>query len=449
MKAVILGTVALVSGALTWAFFQTIQASPEPHAAGECASVSPRLPVDRSLRNPRVLASEAIEDVERQRAFYQARFGRSASWLDGARVASAERTLARLTDRFEHYGRADDALAAAFEAAGEGSGPLEAAVSIDFTLHRFAQVDAHLERYAQGAQVPDRVAFLRETQADLAFARGDYAAAREAFEGATETRRSTPNLVRLAAFRAQTGHPAEADALFIEAMHAAQTDRAYNRATLELQRGLLDLDFGRFDEAKAHYEAADEAFGGWYLVQEHLAEIHCLLDDCARSVPMYEAVIEQTQSPELMGAFADVLESLDRAEEGAQWRARAHERYDVLLARFPEALGGHGLEFFLEHGTAERAVELAERNADLRADGEALLLLSQAYLKADRLTDAQAVMDRLMATPYRTPGVFEFGAELATAQGDEETAASLRAQGEAMEQTFAEACDRSGMLDDA
>ena len=254
-------------------------------------------------------------------------------------------------------------------------------------------------------------------RADLALARGDYAAAEQAYLAKVEEHRSSEALLRLGAYRAQTGLPDEADALFAEAIELASADRDYKRATLELQRGLLDLEHQRYPEAQAHYEAAAEYFSGWYLLEEHLAEIYCLQGECERSLPIYERVIEETESPELMGAYADALEELGRDEEAETWRTRADARFAALLEEFPEALGGHGLEYFLERGPAERALELAEANAELRADGEALTLLAEAQLGSEKVEEANATIDRLLETPYRTPSMLELAMRVREAAG--------------------------------
>src|SRR5690606_4698872 len=68
----------------------------------------------------------------------------------------------------------------------------------------------------------------------------------------------------------------------------------------------------------------------------------------------------------------------------------------------PEASYGHALAHFLEHGTAERALELARANHALRPGGEATVLLAQALYRSGRIEEARGHLEALLRTPYRT-----------------------------------------------
>ncbi|MFT5355777.1 MAG: Tfp pilus assembly protein PilF [Polyangiales bacterium] len=452
--AIAIGAVA--AGAITWGVFNFAE---QPDTETETVDTSSESPDETPAPDEAPIPTEpppiqsedaasTIQHVEEQAAFFRHRFEEHGNYIDMARVAGHERTLARLTGQFEHYGEADDAIRAAFEAAGEGAaGPIETAAQLDFTMHRFPQVDAHIARHAEGVPMPARVEFQENMRANLAFARGDYATATTAFEAKLEERRSSANLILVAALRAQTGHPDEADALFVEAMQNVHTDRAFQRATLELQRGLLDLEHERYAQAKAHYDRANESFQSWYLVEEHLAEILCLLDRCDEAEEIYIDVISRTQSPELMASYGGILEGMGREDEAEEWRALADARYAVLLERFPEALGGHGLEYFLERGPPERALELAEANAELRQDGEALTLLAQAQLQSGQTAEALATLRSLLETPYRTPGFYEVAAEVFEANGLTAEAAEQTAGRAALMSMFATATDAPSIPD--
>ncbi|MFK8002832.1 MAG: tetratricopeptide repeat protein [Polyangiales bacterium] len=454
MKAGAIAIGAVAAAAITWGIFSFAGqhgTDAEPETEPESPVATEETPAEENttgetVAEPEPIQSEdaaaTIQHVEEQAAFFRHRFEEHGNYIDMARVAGHERTLARLTGQFEHYGAADDAIRQAFEAAGEdAAGPIETAAQLDFTLHRFPQVDAHIARHAEGVPMPARVDFQESMRANLAFARGDYSAATTAFEARLEETRSSANLILVAALRAQTGHPDEADRLFVEAMENVHTDRAFQRATLELQRGLLDLEHERYAQAKEHYERANQHFEGWYLIEEHLAEILCLLDRCDEAEEIYIDVISRTQSPELMASYGGILEGMGREEEAEEWRARADARYAVLLERFPEALGGHGLEYFLERGPAERALELAQANAELRQDGEALTLLAQALLQSELAEEALAPIGTLLEGPYRTPGFYEVAAEVFEANGRPEDAAEQLTARSALMTMFAGATD--------
>lgn len=428
----IVGAIAIGSAVATWALFGR---DPEP-APPPAPATEPATPAPPTEPTPRVAvpegAAKAIADLERQREFHALRVAQDRAWLDAARMADLSLRLARLTGRFEHYGDAEAAIAQAFELAPEGSGPHVAAAQVDFTLHRFDDAEAHLADAERGVVLSDLAATLREMRADIALARGRYDEARAAYEAMAAARASTTNLTRLAHLYAQTGDLVLADRTFARAIGAAQQDRPFHEAKLELQRGLLDLELGRHAEARAHYERANAAFPGWYLVEEHLAETLVALGETERAEAIYADVVARTQSPELMGAHAEVLEALGRPDEAAALRARADARWEALLSRFPQALGGHGLEHFLERGPPDRALSLARDNAALRPDGEARVLLARALLGAGQAAEAARTIDALLETPYRTPSLHEHAAEIFDAAGRAGDAEAQRRAREAL-----------------
>ena len=48
---------------------------------------------------------------------------------------------------------------------------------------------------------------------------------------------------------------------------------------------------------------------------------------------------------------------------------------------------------------AKRAVELAQKNVELRPTGEARTRLAQAYLRAGRISEARAEIAKVLASP--------------------------------------------------
>ena len=382
------------------------------------------------------LAHQAIANLIKQSEFHQKRFKKSKQALDAERVAGAHKTLARLTGRFEYYASAEEALAEAKKASKHPNTHAETEAKLDFTLHRFNNVDERLKDLGKGIMLSSRKAFITEMQVDLAFARGDYKAAKTGYDALLKKRRSVANLMRQAAFQTQTGHADKADALFVEATDAVKIDREFNRASIELQRGLLDLEAERYQDAYEHYKTANTQYPGWYLVEEHIAEVLCLLGQCEEAETRYIDLIRRTESPELMASYADVLETLKRPEEAESFRKRADKRYDELLKRFPEALGGHGLEYFLARNP-KRALALATKNAELRQDGEALTLLAEAYLVNDDKKKAESTLQRVLQTPYRKPSMHALAAQIFEATGNTSKAKAHKAKEAKLKQSLA------------
>jgi tetratricopeptide (TPR) repeat protein len=158
---------------------------------------------------------------------------------------------------------------------------------------------------------------------------------------------------------------------------------AYPRAWIHLQLGLIDLDAGRLVEALAHYEDGAARFGGWWLIDEHIAEIHALQGQTAEAELRYRDLVERTGNPEFMDALANILAGTGRTDEADALIARARGIHEARLVRFPEAAYGHALDFYLEHEPGgPRTLDLARRNFELRPNAESRAQLERAIERA-------------------------------------------------------------------
>jgi len=285
--------------------------------------------------------------------------------------------------------------------------------SLNLTLHRINDVEADLEAAGRRILLDDgRKSEIALMRARLALARGDYDGARRHLDASAAQRDSIDLHAVRAQIASQTGEPdlAHQEIATAESMYHGKATEP--RAWFHLLRGLVDLDHRDYDEALRHYRDADAAMPDYWLVQEHIAEIHALRGEHAQALAIYRPVVNQTGSPELMGALAGVLLEVGEHEEAAQLIKRAQAIFDARLEEFPEAAGGHALEFAIEFGDPARAVELAEANARLRPNGPALGLLAEAYLAADRRDDAAAAVARAGATGWVSPDLTDLEAEI-------------------------------------
>lgn len=339
-------------------------------------------------------------------------------WMRVERVAGLYVARARLTGDHDDYLRAREELRRAFEIAPQGSGPLLTRAHLSFTLHRMHDVEPDL------AQV-ERALIVRPTvRADIAGLRGDVALHTGRFEEAERLHREAERLdphagsaFRIAYDLWQTGRFDQAER-WLGVAETRVRGGGKDAAWMALQRGLIHLDRGQLDEALGHYRRADRLFAGWWLVEEHIAEIHALRGEHEEAERRYRDLIARTESPEFMDALAGVLEEQGRDEEARTWRARATEVYERALEALPEASYGHALGHFLEHGEAARALELARANHALRPGGEATLGLAQALVRTGDVQGARERVEALLATPYRTAALHATASRVFEAAGD-------------------------------
>jgi tetratricopeptide (TPR) repeat protein len=176
-------------------------------------------------------------------------------------------------------------------------------------------------------------------------------------------------------------------------------------AWVELQRGLLQFEEGHYDAALAHYRRADKAYSGYWLIEEHIAEVLGKLGKTKESIALYEAIVGRTHNPEYVNALARIAGRADLYAEADRLNA-------ARFALYPEAAIGHMIRDALARPLPRPdLVQLAQRNVALRPNAESKLLLARSYLKVgDRAAAAKLVDEIVKTTPWRT-------AELAAVRG--------------------------------
>jgi tetratricopeptide (TPR) repeat protein len=102
---------------------------------------------------------------------------------------------------------------------------------------------------------------------------------------------------------------------------------------------------------------------------------------------------------------------------------RSNELYEKRLRTLPETTYGHALEHYLMlDPNAQRAVTIAEKNRDLRPNGEARTRVAQAYFRAGRVADARAEIDRVLESKWRSAESFATAAVILRHAGDAKAA---------------------------
>jgi tetratricopeptide (TPR) repeat protein len=277
--------------------------------------------------------------------------------------------------------------------------------NFNFKMHRLQRAKEDLAQLIDGNTGEP----VKTLAAQIAMQEGDYASARSAYHRLAERTRSWDSIASLAYYESVTGDPAAADRLYVQAEDelSAKEMRAY--AWVEVQRGIIDFDHARYAAALVHYQRADRAYSGYWLVEEHLAEDLDRLGRTTESIALYQKIIDQTHNPEYVSALAAIVARTDR-DAAKKLDAEAAQLYDAQFKLYPEATGGHLIRHLLsrEDTAPSRLIDLAKQNADLRPNAEAKLLLAKSYWKAGRATDAQRLLAEVRQTPWRTPELVAF-----------------------------------------
>ncbi len=308
-----------------------------------------------------------------------------ADWMVPATLADLYMAHGRLTGSYKDYDRAQVHIDTAFALAPAGSGPFLSRAGLHYTMHRLDSVEADLDRFSQRIRFTDaeraRLALMR---ANLAAQRGDLDAAIAGAHRALRLDDSPGGRTSLAMMLRSRGEWDAAEALLDEAAARYHGKAKEPLAWLTLHKGIFDLDRGRYDEALAHYRDAGEILDGWWLIDEHIAEILTLQGDLDAAEALYGDIVVRTGKPEFMDALAGIAATRGATDQATQWHDRAHEIFEAQMQRYPEAAAGHALGHFLEDGPDEaaRTLQLARSNATLRPNREALALLARAQAGA-------------------------------------------------------------------
>ena len=335
----------------------------------------------------------------------------------------AERAM--LTGGYDDYARAE-ALIARLEAQFPPSDALcLAKARLHYALHRLGPAAKALDECPRLAGEPDALGL----RADIAFQSGRYREAGEIYRALVNQVGTPQTYVQLALYSAKTGAPGEALAFLDAAEKRAHGAPPVRRSWFALQRGIVELERGRLDEAAALFALAAERLPGHWLNQEHIAEVAMLKGDVATARPIYERVVREMGGPEYLDALGEIEAEAGRRQAADQLFARAEAAYAERAKRFPEAIAGHALDHYL--GAAPqpaRALALAEANYRNRANGDAAVGLAKAYLLNRRPRDATRLIEQHLARGWDTAEAHWILSVAARAAGDEARAKAAAAE---------------------
>ena len=371
-----------------------------------------------------------LDELEMQIAALAARAeAQVTSWTATEQLALAWMRRGGLSGDLNDYVHAQAALDEAFRRAPAGAGPFLARAELHFTLHELDRVEPDLLRAERAVLVDVRqCARIVGLRADVHFQSGRFAPALAGFRHALELHPSVEAYARLAHYHAATGNVAEAERHFAQA-EALLRGASRRRAWLHLQLGLVDLAHGRTRAAMAHYRDAEAHFDGWWLVEEHMAEIYALHGDEERARSLYVELVQRTGNPELMGRLAALVPGTERA----RWIDQATREHRARMQIFEAAALGHALEHFLEFGTdATEAVRLAERNHTFRPGAQASIQLAVAYLAAGQTQRAHVALQPVLHSPFVSAELYVTAAAIAAAEGRQTEARAYRVRARAL-----------------
>ena len=302
---------------------------------------------------------------------------------------------ASLTGSLMELAAVETAINAAIEGIGPAGDLYFLKANLDFKLHRLGAVKQDLETGRGLKDSPQGKAL----QADLDFQEGRYREARRGYEALIHDEPAWDNLARLAHLKLKLGDFAGAEQCYIDAENELTVKEMRHYAWVQLQRGLVSLRRGSYEKAENHYRTAALAYSGYWLVDEHMAELCGAMGRFDEAVDLYRKVISSVPRPEFQQALGELYQSMGQPEQAKPWHEKALSAY-LDSARKGEVHYYHHLTDFycdvLHDGAA--AVKWARKDIALRRNFSTLAALAWALYRADQLEEAVETMNEAISS---------------------------------------------------
>lgn len=319
----------------------------------------------------------STELTDRQRAVY---------------LAQLRLTRALLIGRDDDLNAASEFATTAIEQLGRHEDLSLVAARVAMSGHELGQVEALLAAEPRLQDSPTG----RALRADVARQRGELASAASTYSDLIKANRCWEYLAALGGIREELGDPASAAALFAAAADEIDAKQMRAYAWVEVQRGRLCQKQRHPGQAAEHYEHADRAFSGWWLVAEQRASLLSETGDFGSAVAVRERIWRQTGRPDHQHALADELVRAGRRRDAVPHHAAAGDRYQQSAERGQRRYLHHYAEFCANvvHDLP-RAERIASQDYADRPNGHTGLALARILHSQGKETERRALVNSL------------------------------------------------------
>jgi tetratricopeptide (TPR) repeat protein len=251
-------------------------------------------------------------------------------------------------------------------------------------FHRFDEAKKLLDRAQEAGHSAQEIDIER---AALLQATGHYS---EALILREKLAKNDPGIDTFGALATLLAEMDEWDAAEIRYSAALDTDDGVSPipcAQLLFEWGVNAMRRGRLERAEQIFAELDMVLPAHVPGRGHRAEVALALREFDLAGALIKPLLESSDDPEYRATYAAILAAQGDAEAAAIEAERAATRYELLLARRPEAYADHAAFFFIGVGNRpQRAVELAFANWDLRDTPRSRSLLDKALSNARQIS---------------------------------------------------------------
>jgi tetratricopeptide (TPR) repeat protein len=319
------------------------------------------------------------------------------------KLAYLQYQRASLTGNLDELNVADRTLDHAIEHLGRDGDLYFLKANIHFKVHRLDDVEQDLNASTDLLESPQG----RALKADLDFQQGRYDAAKTGYETLIEDERSWDALARLAYFNFKMGDFENADSLYDEAVDELTAKEMRHYSWVELQRGVVDLTQGQYEKAREHYQRAERAYSGHWMVQEHFAELLGAEGKNVEAEAMYRRVIARVPRPDFQQALGELYLSMGKSEEANDVLKRAETAFLDSAQRGEVHYYHHLADLYadvFENGA--EAVKWAQKDLELRRNFSTLAAMASALYRAGEFAKALELMNESLASGVKDARLF-------------------------------------------
>lgn len=286
--------------------------------------------------------------------------------------------------------------------------------NLDFKFHRLADTRDDLNMVTDLAGSTQAMTL----KADLALQEGRYGDARTGYEDVIRKSRTWDNLARLAYLKSKTGDVPGAEKLYLEAQAEITAKEMRSFSWVELQRGLLDFSRGRHEDALVHYQRANKAYSGYWLVEACIAEVFGAQRKFDNAVAFYEKIIARTAKPELQQALGDLYLFMGKPNQAKPWHEKALAAYLASTQRGEVHYFHHLTGFYADvREDGAEAVKWARRDLELRKNFATYDALAWALYRDGQFTPAIDEIHTALSSGVKDAHLFFHAAMIHLAAG--------------------------------
>ncbi len=155
------------------------------------------------------------------------------------------------------------------------------------------------------------------------------------------------------------------------------------------------------EAARTIISARGAAYLGYWLVDDHMAELLGTVGKYDEAIRLYERVMQETPRPELQQAFGELYVAMGEKKNADVWFDRALEGFLSASESGGVHYYHHLVDFYSDvREDPPRAVEWATKDYDLRPNYATQGALGWAFYRDGRLRKAERMMDEALASEF-------------------------------------------------